>query len=506
MKAIREIRLFINELDDEQIAQLSKVLVIFNQVQEAIKLSIVGGQELPKLQDRVYWEKLVQDEYKEDNDEPKIFITGARLLDNWFTHTFNKISIITLADWQVAFLDDDKYPSTAPDANLLLSFALVTFLILINVRDYEVLHERTIGCVCDLCGHKPDRAIKMRTAFICNRCRSLASQAGVSSIETDAIQAVLERVRELASGRTPQSHVPDNQKSGDDKFIAEATLPKSISLPPRLIEACKDRQVTLLTGSGLSLQSDVDVTYENKFGWSQLPGWSEIPKRLSQVLNYYRDKVVQPRNSDTLAEFLTDLDYFRTVLGEKTYYPRAIFDIFTPKIKSPGLANRLIFRLPLRWLLTTNYDFVLNYAAPAGTAVYTWREARQAREYIEANKNYPPLLKIHGCASRPDTVVLTNSEYQELHRHDEYNSLMHSMLQNQVVLFLGFGLSDPFDIDLAIQQANLAGAAQGEKFALIPRERTKEISEKFNNVQVIPYDCHEDIPAIIASLIKVSES
>lgn len=502
MNAKREIEIYTHELDDEQKIQLMKAINVFNQVQEVIKLSVFGEYNLPKVDGLIYWGRVVQEEYKKDANQLKVFITGSRLLDNWFTHTFYKIAVITLADWQVAFLDEDKYPATAPDANLLFSLGFVVFLMLCNAQDFDIVHERTIGCISDLCAHKPDRAIKMRTAFICNKCRTLAAQAGASSIEIDAIQSILELVREFASGRMPQSHVPNNQKEEEERFIYASKLPDNTFLPPRLIEACKDKRVTLLTGSGLSLQKDVRVTYENKFGWSQLPSWSEIPQRLSQVLNYYRDKMVLPRPSETLAEFLADLDYFRTALGEKMYYPRAIFDIFTPKIESPGLVNRLIFRLSLNWILTTNYDFILNYAAPAGTAVYTWKEAMQAREYIGSNNGHPPLLKVHGCASRPDTVVLTNSEYQELNRHDEYKDLMHSVFQNQVTLFLGFGLSDPFDLDLAIQQANLAGGAQGEKFALLPREKTKEISEKFENIQIISYDRHEDVPMILASLIK----
>jgi hypothetical protein len=76
-----------------------------------------------------------------------------------------------------------------------------------------------------------------------------------------------------------------------------------------------------------------------------------------------------------LDEYLTDLDFYRTALGERAYYPQAIFDIFCPEIRSVGRANRLIFHLPLRWILTTNYDLVLNVAAPPGTPVYTWKES-----------------------------------------------------------------------------------------------------------------------------------
>jgi hypothetical protein len=202
-----------------------------------------------------------------------------------------------------------------------------------------------------------------------------------------------------------------------------------------------------------------------------------------------------------LREFLTDLDFFRAALGDRAYYPRAIFDVFAPTILSPGRANRLLFRLPLRWLLTTNYDFVLNYSAPPGTATYTWREARQAREYLERAANpSPPLIKLHGCASRPDTLVLTQSEYETMRQSPEYVALLNFIFDVQTLLFVGYGMNDPFDLDFALANAQLSGAAQGEKFALVLASKAAAIRERHPNVQVIPYSDHSDLPAIIAVL------
>ncbi|WP_437932681.1 SIR2 family protein [Sorangium sp. So ce291] len=498
ISSVRSIDLYIHSLDGEQKAQTTRAMELFHRPQDTIRLVPRGERSLPTCADRVDWDMVLQG----PPAAPAIIVTGCRLLDNWFTHTQQGVAVVSVADWKVAFLNDSKMPHAAPDANLLLSLSLVVFMVLLEARDYDVLHERTTGCVCDLCVNKPDRAVKIRAGFVCDDCRQLASESGLSAVEVDAIQAVLECVRALALGRAPQAHVPHPAKDDEQDLIDSAALPKGQALPRRLVEACRERRLTVLVGSGLSMQSDVRVKYGSKFAWNALPSWSEVPRRLSDTLARYRDKVVAPRPAETVAELLADLDYFRISLGEKLYYPRAIFDIFTPAIESPGMANRLVFRLPLRWLLTTNYDFVLNCAAPAGTAVYTWRESRQAREYIEASERRAPLLKIHGCASRPDTVVLTQSEYQALRNHDEYVSLINAVFDSQVVLFLGFGMSDPLDLDLAIQQAELAGAAQGEKFALVPLSTAGAIREKFRGVTVVPYQHHEDVPLILAWLIR----
>jgi len=253
------------------------------------------------------------------------------------------------------------------------------------------------------------------------------------------------------------------------------------------------------------MQNDVKVKYRDPLHWTGLPRWSEVSERLAWLLKRYRARDAQPRMSESLDEYLADLDYFRTALGERAYYPRAIFDIFTPTIQSPGRVNRLVFRLPLHCILTTNYDFVLNVAAPAGTPVYTWREARQAREYLSlAGGHVPALLKIHGCASRPDTIVLTRSEYTGMREQAEYRSLMSFVFDVKSVLFIGFGFTDPFDLDLALQQAEQAGGAQGEKFALVLNSTARTIRQRFPNVHVIGYEQHDDVVSIFATLVRES--
>jgi hypothetical protein len=269
-----------------------------------------------------------------------------------------------------------------------------------------------------------------------------------------------------------------------------------------LADALRSKAITVVVGSGLSLQRDVAVEYPAGHRWSSLPSWTEITTRLAERLKVYRGLSLDPRPTETLTEFLLELDSFRERLGLSMYYPRAIFDIFLPRIRSTGLANRLVFRLPVRWVLTTNYDFILNYSSPSGTPTFTWKESRQAAEYIARAAGPAPLLKLHGCASRANTVVLTAREYEELSRSDEYKSLTARVFEHQAVLFLGFGLDDPLDLDLALGSADLSGAAQGEKFALLPQTRARSIRERFPNIHVMTYQEHEHVPAIIGSLVR----
>jgi hypothetical protein len=508
------ISLYKHQLTEDQAVQLQRAIDLFHAAQDQIILEPAGRRVLGDGGDRVSFTDDILPLPR--GDRPEITATGLRLVDNWFTHTAGGRAVMTLTDWQVAFLEEvelahgdpdptQPFPTAAPDAYLLQSLTLVTFLIVAGARDYDYLHEATTGCISDLCGDKRTRAIKMRAGYVCPRCLAKASAAGVSPVTLDAIRALAECVRSLAIGREPQPRANVASTESDDNWIANASLPEGIRLPPNLVEACRNRRLTVVVGSGMSLQPDVTVNFSSATGWNALPAWSEVPSRLAGSLRRYRDRHDEPRKTADLAEFLTDMDFFRSALGERAYYPRAIFDAFAPVVRSPGRANRLVFRLPVCWVLTTNYDLVLNHAAPPGTATFTWREARQAREYLErAEGAAPPLVKLHGCASRPDTVVLTQSEYVALQADAAYASMMRFVFESMSVLFLGFGLRDPLDLDLAMDEAEHAGAAQGEKFAVLPRASAPVIRDRFPMVNVLEYDDPGDVPLVIAGLVRKS--
>ncbi|KYG02208.1 hypothetical protein BE21_05530 [Sorangium cellulosum] len=498
---LRSVRVFTNCVDEEQRAQLERALAHFHAAQGVIRIEPCGDTDVPVSVERLNVTRFFAQAAVSD---PQIVVTGRRLSDNWFTHAEQRRAVISVADWTIAFVNEQgETPLGAPDANILTSLALTTLLAIAGCNDLDVLHE-TVGCLFDLCLHKPDRALKMRAAYICSRCATRLAAQGVSSVERDAISAVLDRVRALLLGRRPQATAPQTDDAEDEAFVRDTPPPDGVHLPPRLIEACVTGRLTVLVGSGMSLQKDVAVKYPPKLGWSSLPSWGEVPRRLANAVAYYAGRSVEPRQTVTLEELLADMDFFRRALGETVYYPRAILDLFSPHVISPGRANRLLFKMPVQWVLTTNYDFVLQYAAPPGTPVFTWREARQAREYLAAVSAHRPLLKLHGCASRPDTVVLTGLEYERLRQNEEYLSLLRFVFDSQAILFLGFGLSDPLDLDLAMRQARYAGAAEGEKFALLHRDCSAQVREKFPQVQVITYPDHSSVPAIIAQLVRAA--
>ena len=103
-----------------------------------------------------------------------------------------------------------------------------------------------------------------------------------------------------------------------------------------------------------------------------------------------------------------------------------------------ALAHALLAALPVREAITTNYDRLFEDAwglsDPGGLSVLPGAIKPDARRW---------LLKMHGCLSDPERVVLTRSSYT---RYDErlpaLSGMVQAFLVTRHVLFAGFSLSD----------------------------------------------------------------
>jgi hypothetical protein len=130
--------------------------------------------------------------------------------------------------------------------------------------------------------------------------------------------------------------------------------------------------------------------------------------------------VVERRLTDQRREIGTAV---ALVLGDRRHY---------------GLSHALLAALPVREAVTTNYDQLFDEAwalsDPVGLSVLPGAIKPDARRW---------LLKMHGCLSDPERVVLTRSSYI---RYDEglpaLAGLVQAFLVTRHVLFVGFSMAD----------------------------------------------------------------
>jgi hypothetical protein len=128
---------------------------------------------------------------------------------------------------------------------------------------------------------------------------------------------------------------------------------------------------------------------------------------------------------------------------------------------SYALAHTLIADLPVQEFVTTNYDPLVELAAAdIGRRV-------QVLPFEEATPGAPWLLKLHGDAAHPESVVLTREEYLQFgDSRAALAGVLHSLLLTRHVLFVGTSMLDDDLIRIAHQVRNalrMQGSESGRR-------------------------------------------
>ncbi len=242
-----------------------------------------------------------------------------------------------------------------------------------------------------------------------------------------------------------------------------------------LIELLESCEAMLLVGAGSSARLSY-VTWDGlltdleslaiQFGDFE----KNEDKRIAEPLEYAEDiksHIKEKRNDD---------------LG--IYYDR-LSDIFEPKSQRSDDFHRLLVNLPVRGILTTNYDTVLEDALLAKKLeaqinleervnvdekplVIGQDAPRYIHQFLLARYNDPHLPQriahLHGIYRHPDNIILSSNDYTETYglyveedsktegsnRSDIkevwtlHRKILWAVLATRRVVFVGFSMDDPY--------------------------------------------------------------
>ncbi|MEP7120823.1 MAG: SIR2 family protein, partial [Byssovorax sp.] len=279
------------------------------------------------------------------------------------------------------------------------------------------------------------------------------------------------------------------------------SMPTLPLFPQPILDAYRDRKLAVLFGSGLSIGVP-----------GNFPRWSELPERLldeAAKQSVWTPKQIQHKRDFfkdgyvSLSDMLAELDTLKTALGKARKYRAALTSIFMPQGAMFGDSHRALAELDVNVVLTTNYDHLFEAADPPPRRLpYTWLKADKALDDLQGGRSV--LLKIHGTAEDDDSVVMTRTEYDKAAAHVPYQRAMSYLLQSYTFLLVGYGINDPLDLDLVFDlNAGAFGAAARTHYALMHKSVTATDRDRWQrdmNIQVVPYDDHGDLPAILRAL------
>jgi len=187
-------------------------------------------------------------------------------------------------------------------------------------------------------------------------------------------------------------------------------------LPSRLVEAVNQRRVLLFTGAGISATVGIPTANE--------------------LLSIIQEKA-------SLHE-VTDFANTMSIAEAKIGRHELVSTILTSLRKDghpPSKVHSLIASIPFDVIVTTNFDTLLETAFSfAGRTCFT---VVSPDELVYADTSDILLIKIHGSIDRPDSLILTSSEYRTF---EAQKSLLVQTLTyyfvTRTVLFVGHSLRD----------------------------------------------------------------
>jgi Sir2- and TIR-associating SLOG family/SIR2-like domain len=204
--------------------------------------------------------------------------------------------------------------------------------------------------------------------------------------------------------------------------------------------------------------------------------------------------------------------------GKRTKLTKLIVDHFPPRGDSPE-PFRIVARLPVRHVWTTNYDTLAEVA---------WAHERKLLDVKSRNDDlsvdkpwaHAILYKMHGSVDHPSEVVIAKDDY-ELYRRTRagFLQVLTGQLVSKQMLFLGFSFTDPNIAHLfasireafqengpehfaIVRRPKLSSGANAKKFFKIDKARQALWVEDLQRygIKCVEVDEYEDVDEILRAV------
>jgi hypothetical protein len=187
---------------------------------------------------------------------------------------------------------------------------------------------------------------------------------------------------------------------------------------------------SIFAGAGLS----VPAGYVN---WTEL--MSEITHDLGLNINIEKDLV-------SLAQFHVNENQTRSKINRK------ILEEFTEDTKESE-NHKIIARLPLSSIWTTNYDQLLEKTFQKENKVVDVKYTNNQLLNTMPKRDIV-IFKMHGDVNHPDQAIITKEQYEQYHStHEPYINALAGELTTKTFLFIGFSFTDP-NLDYVLSRLN----------------------------------------------------
>jgi hypothetical protein len=269
--------------------------------------------------------------------------------------------------------------------------------------------------------------------------------------------------------------------------------------PKSLVTELAERRCIVFLGAGVSAGSEATV------GRGHPPDWQTFLSDATGLITQVEDRD-EAQKLISLNQYLdaAQITWDSANSADISGYLRQIFVL--PGYKA-STVHKLVHEIDPKIVVTTNYDQIYeNYCHQfASSQAYNVCKYYETHALNDIRSSVRCILKAHGSISDPTRIVLTRSSYFEARRrYPEFYAILDSLFLTNTLLFIGAGLSDP-DIQLILENANIAARSVHPHYALVPGGRHRslvEVIKKTYNIELLEYaaDRHDEAVEALADL------
>src|SRR5260370_14101862 len=161
--------------------------------------------------------------------------------------------------------------------------------------------------------------------------------------------------------------------------------------------------------------------------------WKGFLRRFATELGL---DVNQEHDPAAVAQF-----YLNSKSGDRSFINNALMDELD-KPGPPTPSHKIIARLPIVTIWTTNFDVLIEEALRANSKSIDIKSRDADMGF--GRKRDIVLYKMHGDIARPDEIIICKNDYERYAKtHPIFQNTLEGDLLTKTFLFLGFGFSDP---------------------------------------------------------------
>lgn len=271
--------------------------------------------------------------------------------------------------------------------------------------------------------------------------------------------------------------------SADDYFESDYNLLQlkiDIPKPPKyLLNAIEENKCILFAGAGASADA-------------KLPNWAELVLGMTKMVIDIDDEneknVGEIQNLLEEKEYIILADYCKKQLGAFDFsnYIKSKLDISHKQ----SITHGLLSKIPFRSVITTNFDAFFEEYRVNSRVVYPDDLEKDNIIDTQFGDGSYHIYKIHGSYDKPDSIVLTKSDFRNiLFNKAKYKQQLKQLFLQNVIFFYGYSFTDP-DIDFLLQEIMAEYDGKSRKhYALLPdiSRIKKDYLQREYNIRVIPY-------------------